>query len=174
MQSVDAGIREAIEEYIRTGWSLILPPGAIILLGAVAQLEARQQIGNFSTALPLAMQAGALGAPAWEPLSDADRADEATMALRRKHEAVTWRIAGQVHLLPPRTQGEVVDLMLKLGLIQRAGDGASVRWSVVRPLPRPEVVILPGNDRNLRQYETRERPASGVRGPAGTGRPPTA
>ncbi|HWD72634.1 MAG TPA: DUF6042 family protein [Actinomycetota bacterium] len=153
MQSVDAGIREAIEEYIRTGWSLILPPGAILLLGAVAQLEARQQIGNFTAALPLAMQAGALAAPAWEPLSDADRADEATMALRRRHEAVTWRIAGQVHLLPPRTQGEVVDLMLKLGLIQRVGDGASVQWKIVRPLPRPEVVILPDSDRQPRRDE---------------------
>jgi len=153
MQSVDAGIREAIEEYIRTGWSLILPPGAIVLLGAVAQLEARQQIGNFTAALPLVMQAGALAAPAWEPLSDADRADEATMALRRRHEAVSWRVAGQVHLLPPRTQGEVVDLMLKLGLIQRAGDGASVQWKIVRPLPRPEVVILPDNDREPRRDE---------------------
>src|SRR5437764_3988999 len=65
MQSVDAAIREAIEEYIRTGWSLMLPPGAIVLLGAVAQLEARQHIGNFNAALPLAMQAGALAAPAW-------------------------------------------------------------------------------------------------------------
>jgi hypothetical protein len=153
MQSVDAGIREAIEEYIRTGWSLILPPGAIVLLGAVAQLEARQQIGNFTAALPLVMQAGALAAPAWEPLSDADRADEATMALRRRHEAVSWRIAGQVHLLPPRTQGEVVDLMLKLGLIQRVGDGASVQWRIVRPLPRPEVVILPDSDREPRRDE---------------------
>jgi hypothetical protein len=153
MQSVDAGVSEAIEEYIRTGWSLVLPPGAIVLLGAVAQLEARQQIGNFAAALPLAMQAGALAAPAWEPLSDADRADEATMALRRRHEAVTWRIAGQVHVLPPRTQGEVVDLMLKLGLIERAGDGASVRWQVVRPLPRPEVVILPERDRAQRRGE---------------------
>ena len=153
MQSVDAGIREAIEEYIRTGWSLILPPGAIVLLGAVAQLEARQQLGNFNAALPLAMQAGALAAPAWEPLSDADRADEAAMALRRRHEAVTWRIAGQVHVLPPTTQGEVVDLMLKLGLIERVGDGASVRWQVVRPLPRPEVVILPEDDREPRRDE---------------------
>jgi hypothetical protein len=153
MQSVDAGIREAIEEYIRTGWSLILPPGAIVLLGAVAQLEARQQIGTFTAALPLAMQAGALAAPAWEPLSDADRADEATMALRRRHEAVSWRIAGQVHLLPPRTQGEVVDLMLKLGLIQRAGDGVSVQWKIVRPLPRPEVVILPDSDGQPRRDE---------------------
>jgi len=152
-QSVDAAIREAIEEYIRTGWSLILPPGAIVLLAAVAQLEARQQIGNFNAPLPLAMQARALAAPAWEPLSNADRVDEASMALRRKHEAVTWRIAGQVHLLPPRTQGEVVDLMLKLGLIQRAGDGASVRWSVVRPLPHPEVVILPEDDREPRRDE---------------------
>src|SRR5205085_6860795 len=133
MQSVDAAIHEAIEEYIRTGWSLMLPPGAIVLLGAVAQLEARQQIGNFNAALPMAMQAGALAAPAWEPLSDEDRADEATMALRRRHEAVTWRIAGQVHVLPPRAQGEVADLMLKLGLIERVGDGASVWWQVVRP-----------------------------------------
>jgi hypothetical protein len=98
------------------------------------------------------MQAGALAAPAWEPLSDADRADEATMALRRRHEAVTWRIAGQVHLLPPRTQGEVVDLMLKLGLIQRFGDGASTRWKVVHPLPHPEVVILPDGDREPRRH----------------------
>src|SRR5260370_18359539 len=105
MQSVDAGIREAIEEYIRTGWSLILPPGAIVLLGAVAQLEARQQIGTFTAALPLVMQAGALAAPAWEPLSDADRADEATMALRRRHEAVSSRIAGQAPLLPPKHSG---------------------------------------------------------------------
>ena len=153
MQSVDAGIREAIEEYIRTGWSLILPPGAIVLLGAVAQLEARQQIGNFSAALPLAMQAGALAAPAWEPLSDEDRADEATMALRRKHEAVTWRIAGQVQVLPPKTQGDVVDLMLRLGLIQRIGDGDSARWTVVRPLPRPQVAILPEKDCESRQHE---------------------
>ena len=153
MQAVDAGVREAIEEYIRTGWSLILPPGAIVLLGAVAQLEARQEIGNFTAALPLAMQAGALSAPAWEPLSDADRADEATMALRRRHEAVTWRIAGQVQVLPPRTQGEVVDLMLKLGLIQRFGDGSSARWKVVHPLPHPEVVILPDGEREPRRDE---------------------
>ena len=153
MQPVDTGIREAIEEYIRTGWSLILPPGAIVLLGAVAQLEARQQIGEFNAAQPLAMQAGALAAPAWEPLSDEDRADETTMALRRKHEAVTWRIAGQVHVLPPKTQGDVVDLMLKLGLIQRVGDGASVRWNIVRPLPRPEVEILPDKDREARRDE---------------------
>src|SRR6266550_1644232 len=125
MQSVDSGIREAIEEYIR----------------------------NFNAALPLAMHAGALAAPAWEPLSDEDRADQAAMALRRRHEAVTWRIAGQVHLLPPRTQGEVVDLMLKLGLIQRVGDGSSVRWRIVRPLPRPEVVILPDNERGPRRDE---------------------
>src|SRR5579864_3636966 len=154
MQTVDAGVREAIEEYIRTGWSLILPPGAIVLLGAVAQLEARQEIGNFAAALPLAMQAGALSAPAWEPLSDADRADEATMALRRRHEAVTWRIAGQVQVLPPRTQGEVVDLMLKLGLIQRSGDGSSARWNVVHPLPHPEVVILPDRPGEPRRDET--------------------
>jgi hypothetical protein len=66
----------------------------------------------------MAMQTGALAVPAW-PLSDEDWADEATMALRRKHEAVTWRIAGQVHVLPPKTQADVVDLMLRLGLIQR-------------------------------------------------------
>jgi hypothetical protein len=150
MQPVDAGIREAIDDYIRMGWSLILPPGAIVLLGAVAQLEARQQIGHFPAALPLAMQAGALAAPAWEPLSDEDRADEATMALRRKHEAVTWRIAGQVHVLPPKTQADVVDLMLKLGLVQRVGDGDSVRWTVVRPLPKPDVVILPEKKRDSR------------------------
>jgi hypothetical protein len=149
MQTVDTGIREAIEDYIRMGWSLVLPPGAIVLLGAVAQLEARQQIGEFNAAQPLAMQAGALAAPAWEPLSDEDRADEAAMALRRRHEAVTWRIAGQVHVLPPKTQADVVDLMLKLGLIQRTGDGNSARWTVVRPLPRPEVLILP----DLRHYE---------------------
>src|SRR4030088_1051556 len=143
MQPVDAGIREAIDDKHQLGWSLILPPGAIVLLGAVAQLEARQQIGHFDAALPLAMQAGALAAPAWEPLSDEDRADEAAMALRRKHEAVSWRIAGQVHVLPPKTQADVVDLMLKLGLIQRAGDADSARWKVVRPLPQPEVVILP-------------------------------
>ena len=153
MQPVDTGIREAIEEYVRTGWSLILPPGAIVLLGAVAQLEARQQIGHFDAALPLAMQAGALAAPAWEPLSDEDRADETTMALRRKHEAVTWRIAGQVHVLPPKTQGDVVDLMLRLGLVQRIGDGDSARWTVVRPLPRPEVDILPDRGRESPQYE---------------------
>jgi Family of unknown function (DUF6042) len=153
MKTVDAGVREAIEEYIRTGWSLILPPGAIVLLGAVAQLEARQGIGNFTAALPLAMQAGALSAPAWEPLSDADRADEATMALRRRHEAVTWRIAGQVQVLPPRTQGEVVDLMLKLGLIQRFGDGSSARWKVVHPLPHPAVVILPDGKREPHRDE---------------------
>jgi hypothetical protein len=153
MKTVDAGVREAIEEYIRTGWSLILPPGAIVLLGAVAQLEARQEIGNFTAALPLAMQAGALSAPAWEPLSDADRADEATMALRRRHEAVTWRIAGQVEVLPPRTQGEVVDLMLQLGLIQRFGEGSSARWKVVHPLPHPEVVILPDGARQPRRDE---------------------
>ncbi len=153
MQSVDAGVREAIEEYIRTGWSLVLPPGAIVLLGAVAQLEARQQVGNFNAALPLAMQAGALAAPAWEPLSAEDRADEATMALRRRHEAVSWRIAGQVHVLPPKTQADVVDLMLKLGLIQRVGDGASVRWNVIRPLPRPAVVILPEKGRGSRRDE---------------------
>jgi hypothetical protein len=153
MQSVDAGIREAIEEYTRTGWSLILPPGAIVLLGAVAQLEARQQIGEFNAAQPLAMQAGALAAPAWEPLSDEDRADETTMALRRKHEAVTWRIAGQVHVLPPKTQGDVVDLMLRLGLVQRIGDGDSARWTVVRPLPRPEVDILPDRGRESPRYE---------------------
>ena len=153
MQPVDTGIREAIEDYIRMGWSLVLPPGAIVLLGAVAQLEARQQIGEFHAAQPLAMQAGGLAAPAWEPLSDEDLADEATMALRRKHELASWRIAGQVHVLPPKTQGDVVDLMLKLGLIQRVGDGDSVRWTVVRPLPRPEVVILPEKDRALRQCE---------------------
>lgn len=156
MQTMDAGIREALEEYIRTGWSLLLPPGAIVLLGAVAQLEARQEIGNFAAALPLAMQAGALAAPAWEPLSDEDRADEATMALRRRHEAVTWRIAGQVHLLPPRTQGEVVDLMLRLGLIERFGEGTSVRWNVVHPLPRPEVVILPDEERAPRRDDIYE------------------
>jgi hypothetical protein len=152
MQTVDTGIREAIEDYIRIGWSLVLPPGAIVLLGAVAQLEARQRIGEFNAAQPLAMQAGALAAPAWEPLSDEDRADEAAMALRRKHEAVSWRIAGQVHVLPPKTQGDVVDLMLKLGLIRRIGDGDSAQWAVVRPLPRPEVVILPDKDQESRQY----------------------
>jgi hypothetical protein len=147
MQPVDAGIGEAIDDYIRMGWSLILPPGAIVLLGAVAQLEARQRIGEFNGAQPLAMQAGALAAPAWEPLSDADRADEATMALRRKHEAVSWRVATQAHVLPPKTQADVVDLMLRLGLIRRIGDGDSARWAVVRPLPQPEVVILPDKDR---------------------------
>src|ERR1700730_14918646 len=116
MQPVDAGIREAIDDYVRMGWSLILPPGAIVLLGAVAQLEARQQIGRFDEALPLAMQAGALAAPAWEPPAGGYRADESTMALRRRHEAVSWRIAGQVHVLPPKTQTDVVDLMIKLGL----------------------------------------------------------
>lgn len=153
MQTVDGGVREALEEYIRTGWSLVLPPGAIVLLGAVAQLEARQEIGNFTAALPLAMQPRALAAPAWEPLSDADRGDETAMALRRRHEAVTWRIAGQVQALPPRTQGEVVDLMLKLGLIQRFGDGSSARWKVVHPLPHPEVVILPAGQREPRRDE---------------------
>ena len=154
MQPVDTGIREALEDYIRTGWSLVLPPGAIVLLGAVAQLEARQQIGEFNAAQPLAMQEGALGAPAWEPLSDEDRADETTMALRRKHEAVTWRIAGQVDVLPPKTQADVIDLMLRLGLIQRTGDGDSAHWKVVRPLPRPEVVILPEKGRASRRAET--------------------
>jgi hypothetical protein len=150
MQPVDTGIREAIEDYIRMGWSLVLPPGAIVLLGAVAQLEARQRIGEFNAAQPLAMQEGALAAPAWEPLSEEDRADEATMVLRRKHEAVSWRIATQAHVLPPKTQADVVDLMLRLGLIQRIGDGDSARWTVVRPLPRPEVVILPDRDREPR------------------------
>ena len=64
MQPVDTGIREALEDYIRTGWSLVLPPGAIVLLGAVAQLEARQRIGEFHAAQPMAMQEGALAAPA--------------------------------------------------------------------------------------------------------------
>jgi hypothetical protein len=147
MPPVDTGIREAIEDYIRMGWSLVLPPGAIVLLGAVAQLEARQRIGEFNAAQPLAMQEGALAAPAWEPLSEEGRADEATMALRRKHEAVSWRIAAQAHVLPPKTQADVVDLMLRLGLIQRIGDGDSARWAVVRPLPRPEVLILPDKGR---------------------------
>jgi hypothetical protein len=152
MQSVDPLIREAMEDYVQKGWSLVLPPGAIVLLGAVAQLEAQQWIGDLDSAKPLAMRAGGLAAPAWEPLSEKDLADEPTMALRRKHEAVTWRIANQVHVPPPRTQGDVVDLMLKLGLIQRIGDGDSVRWKVVRPLPRPDVVIVP--DRESRQHET--------------------
>jgi Family of unknown function (DUF6042) len=78
---------------------------------------------------------------------------EETMTLRRKHEAVTWRIAGQVHFIPPKTQADVVDLMLKLGLIQRSGDSNLVRWTVVRPLPRPEVVILPEKDRESRRRE---------------------
>jgi hypothetical protein len=43
--------------------------------------------------------------------------------------------------------------MLKLGLIQRAGDGASVQWKIVRPLPRPEVVILPDSDGQPRRDE---------------------
>jgi hypothetical protein len=153
MQPVDAGIREAIDDYVRMGWSLILPPGGIVLLGAVAQLEARQQIGEFKAAQPLAMQAGALAAPAWEPLSDEDRADEATMALRRKHQAVSWRIATQAHVLPPKTQADVVDLMLKLGLIERVGDGDSLQWKVVRPLPRPQVVIVPEKVHESRHYE---------------------
>jgi hypothetical protein len=64
MQSDDPSIGEALEEYIRTGWSLILPAGAIVLLGAVAQLETQQRIGELGSAQPLAMQAGGLATPA--------------------------------------------------------------------------------------------------------------
>jgi hypothetical protein len=152
MQSVDALIREAIDDYVRKGWSVMLPPGAIVLVGAVAQLEARQRIGMLDAAPPLAMQAGGLAAPAWESLSDEDLADVARMAVRRKHEAVVSRVAAQVDLPPPRTQGDVVDLMLKLGLVQRIGDGDSFCWTVVRPLPRPRVVIVPESD-GTRHYE---------------------
>jgi hypothetical protein len=153
MESVDAAIRAAIEDYIRTGWSVMLPPGAVVLVGTVAQLEARQRIGELDSAPPMAMQGGGLAAPAWEPLSDEALADEARMAVRRKHEAVASYVAARVDAPSPRTQGDVVDLMLKLGLIQRTGDGDSVRWRVVRPLPRPEVVILPDNDGEVRRQE---------------------
>ena len=153
MESVDAAIREAIEDYIRTGWSAMLPPGAIVLVGAVAQLEARQRIGELDAAPPMAMQRGRLAAPAWEPLSDEDLADEARLAVRRKHEAVASYVAARVESPSPTTQGDVVDLMLRLGLIQRVGDADSVRWRVVRPLPRPEVVILPEKDREPPRYE---------------------
>jgi len=43
--------------------------------------------------------------------------------------------------------------MLKLGLIQRFGDGSSARWKVVHPLPHPEVVILPDGEREPRRDE---------------------
>lgn len=121
MESVEAAIREAIDDYVRAGWSVMLPPGAIVLVVAVAQLEARQWIGRWDAAPPMAMQPEALTAPAWAPLSDEDLADEARMAVRRKQEAVASRVAAQVDLPPPRTQGDVVDLMLKLGLILRIG-----------------------------------------------------
>jgi hypothetical protein len=136
MESADLTIGEAIEDYVRTGWSRMLPPGAVVLLGAVAQLEAQQGIGELDAAQPLAMQATGLAGPAWEPLSDEDLADEARMAVRRKHEEVSSCIAAEVGVPPPRTQADVADLMVRLGLIERIGEGASVRWKVVRPLPR--------------------------------------
>jgi hypothetical protein len=133
MESADLPIGEAIQDYLRTGWSRVLPPGAIVLLGAVAELEAQQQIGGFDAKQPLAMQAAS---PAWEPLTDEDLADEARMAARSKHEAVSSSVAAGVGFPPPVTQGDVADLMVRLGLIERIRDGASVRWKVVRPLPR--------------------------------------
>jgi hypothetical protein len=136
MELADLPISEAIQDYFRTGWSRVLPPGAIVLLGAVAQLEAQQQIGGFDAVQPLAMQATGLAGPAWEPLTDEDLADEARMAARRRHEAVSSSVAAEVGFPPPVTQGDVADLMVRLGLIERVRDGASVRWRVVRPLPR--------------------------------------
>jgi hypothetical protein len=136
MESADLPIGEAIQDYLRTGWSRVLPPGAVVLLGAVAQVEAQQQIGGLDSVQPLAMQAIGLAGPAWEPLSDEDLADDARMTARRKHEAVSSSVAAAVGSPPPITQGDVADLMVRLGLIERIRDGASVRWRVVRPLPR--------------------------------------
>jgi hypothetical protein len=136
MESADLPIGEAIQDYLRTGWSRVLPPGAVVLLGAVAQVEAQQQIGGLDSVQPLAMQAIGLAGPAWEPLSDEELADDARMTARRKHEAVSSSVAAAVGFPPPITQGDVADLMVRLGLIERIRDGASVRWRVVRPLPR--------------------------------------
>jgi hypothetical protein len=136
MESADLPISEALKDYLRTGWSRVLPPGAIVLLGAVAQLEAQQRIGALNAAQPLAMQAIGLAGPAWEPLTGEDLADDARMAARRRHEAVSSSVAAEVGFPPPVTQGDVADLMVRLGLIERIRDGASVRWRVVRPLPR--------------------------------------
>lgn len=153
----------SVSEYLRVGWLQRLPHSAFSLYEAVVRMEDEGLVGELDAqpsgsrvAETLASIGGLAADPfAWYEgevdVSDAEGQellDDIRAELRRAEASVGL----QVH-----TNADVLELMRRLGLVERVLSGAQATWRPVRPIPLPEERLLLTAAERAREDEFRWR-----------------
>lgn len=153
----------SISEYLRVGWLQRLPHSAFSLYEAVLRMEDEGLVGELDAqpsgsrvAETLASTGGLAADPfAWYEgevdVSDSEGQellDDIRAELRRAEASVGL----QVH-----TNADLLELMRRLGLVERVHAFGQATWRPVRPIPLPEERLLLTATERAREDELRWR-----------------
>ncbi|MCK2239991.1 MULTISPECIES: DUF6042 family protein [unclassified Crossiella] len=131
---------DASEEFILTGWTLLLPEDALRL---VLRVEQVQRHGEAMTVEMLLAPLGGLQAPLgrWaDSAGTAEQAEQGQLARLDRYLAGLPAFA-QHGLAYPVSMGQLLALLEQVGVLKRATEGVEYRWSIARPMSRADEVL---------------------------------
>jgi hypothetical protein len=152
-----------ISEYLRVGWLQRLPRSAFSLYEAVLRMEDEGLVDELDAQPPgsrVAETLASIGGLAADPVAWYE--GEVDLSASEERELLA-DIRAELHrgeasvCLQVRTNADLLELMRRLGLVERVHSAGQTTWQPVQPIPLPEERVLLSAAERAREDELRWR-----------------